>query len=467
MGPLCAGIVNPRSWSSNETTLEIMRFVLVTGLFASGVELPKSYLYQHRKGMLVMVVPTMAIGWVVVAGLLKALFSRFDWVTSLVIAACLTPTDPTISAAIIGGQFAKKHVPRNIRHLITAESASNDSFAYPFISIALYLTMEPNRGKDMRDWILIGWLCTTCSGFVSKLRLIVNERKDQVVLGILIGALIGYLFSRIMKLSHKRGYLDHESYVVQCLALAVLTMGVVKTIGSDDLLAVFFAGHVIAWDGEFQSHLEGESFNTIIGYLLSCGCFFYIGAWFPWDDFSIPDLGITPWRLLVLCVGILLLRRIPAVLMLYKWVPEITNWKEALFCGHFGPVNTHMGVGAIFVSTLALHRLPEPRNPPQTQEDLLALALHPVVTFVVLVSIVVHGLSILLWNLRSIIQSKRIPPPGALDDGAGISVPSSDLSMAVTPHSPNDSSLPLHQISGVHAPQLPPLALMREEPVIH
>lgn len=22
--------------------------------------------------------------------------------------------------------------------------------------------------------------------------------------------------------------------------------------------------------------------------------------------------------------------------MLYKWVPEITNWKEALFCGHFG-----------------------------------------------------------------------------------------------------------------------------------
>jgi len=49
-----------------------------------------------------------------------------------------------------------------------------------------------------------------------------------------------------------------------------------------------------------------------------------------------PDLGITPWRLLVLCVGILLLRRIPAVLMLYKWVPEITNWKEALFCGHFG-----------------------------------------------------------------------------------------------------------------------------------
>jgi len=118
MGPLGAGVVNPRSWS-NETTLEIMRFVLVIGLFVTGAELPKSYLYKHSRSMLAMIIPTMAIGWVIVAGesciafvclllsahyegLLKALFARFDLVTSLVIAACLTPTDPAISAAIIG-----------------------------------------------------------------------------------------------------------------------------------------------------------------------------------------------------------------------------------------------------------------------------------------------------------------------------------------------------------------------------
>jgi len=49
-----------------------------------------------------------------------------------------------------------------------------------------------------------------------------------------------------------------------------------------------------------------------------------------------------------------------------------------------------MGVSAIFVSALALHRLPEPRNPPQTQEDILAMALQPVVGFIVLVSIIVR-----------------------------------------------------------------------------
>jgi NhaP-type Na+/H+ or K+/H+ antiporter len=45
-----------------------MRVVLATGLFAIGVELPQSYMSKHFRGMLVMVVPTMAFGWVVVAG---------------------------------------------------------------------------------------------------------------------------------------------------------------------------------------------------------------------------------------------------------------------------------------------------------------------------------------------------------------------------------------------------------------
>lgn len=70
MGPLCAGIFDPRSWThdTNRITLEITRVVLATGLFAIGVELPKSYMYRHMKGLLAMVVPTMAIGWVIVAG---------------------------------------------------------------------------------------------------------------------------------------------------------------------------------------------------------------------------------------------------------------------------------------------------------------------------------------------------------------------------------------------------------------
>ena len=45
-----------------------------------------------------------------------------------------------------------------------------------------------------------------------------------------------------MKASYKNGLVDRESIVAQFLALAILTIGLVNTIGSDDLLAAFAAG---------------------------------------------------------------------------------------------------------------------------------------------------------------------------------------------------------------------------------
>jgi NhaP-type Na+/H+ or K+/H+ antiporter len=95
-------------------------------------------------------------------------------------------------------------------------------------------------------------------------------------------------------------------------------------------------GSAISWDGEFNVHTEGESFSTVVDLLLNCGCFVYIGAWLPFKSFTMPELGITPWRLMTLTGGILFLRRIPAILTLYKWIPEIASWREALFSGHFG-----------------------------------------------------------------------------------------------------------------------------------
>ena len=70
MGPYCAGVFDPRSWApeTGVITLEVMRVVLAVGLFAIGVELPKRYMMEHVRGLLVLVVPTMAIGWFAVAG---------------------------------------------------------------------------------------------------------------------------------------------------------------------------------------------------------------------------------------------------------------------------------------------------------------------------------------------------------------------------------------------------------------
>ncbi|PBK73818.1 Sodium/hydrogen exchanger [Armillaria solidipes] len=390
VGPYGCGIFDPHSWgSSTQTvTLEVMRIVLAIGLFIIGVELPGPYMARHAKGLLFMVVPTMAIGWVTVAGVLRALFPGLNFVSCLAVAACLTPTDPIICAAIVGGKFAVKHVPLNLRQILSAESAANDGLAYPFLSISIYLTVESSKRVAFEKWLIIGCLY-------------------QVIMGVVIGAVLGLAFSWLMKRSLRRGFIDRESYVAQYLALAFLTIGIVSTIGSDDLLAAFAAGNALSWDEHFNSQTEDELFATVIDRVLNCACFVYIGAWLRFDTFNDPSLGISLIRLTVFFIAILVLRRIPSILLLYKWIPEISSWQEALFSGHF--------VGAVFISTLALTRLPEPRYPPETQQELLATTLQPIVSFVVLGSIIIHGLSIPFFSMgrnvsRTLSRSTRDVP---------------------------------------------------------
>jgi NhaP-type Na+/H+ or K+/H+ antiporter len=74
MGPYGANVFDPRSSGTkgdHDATLEVMRVVLAIGLFAIGVELPRSYMAKHMKGLAAMVIPTMTIGWVTVASKLR------------------------------------------------------------------------------------------------------------------------------------------------------------------------------------------------------------------------------------------------------------------------------------------------------------------------------------------------------------------------------------------------------------
>lgn len=98
-------------------------------------------------------------GWFVSAGLIYAFIPGLNFLSSLAVAACLTPTDPILAAAVVGGKWADKHVPAHIRHLLAAESGCNDGAAYPFLFISLYLILDKNTGHAIRDWFLLLWLC--------------------------------------------------------------------------------------------------------------------------------------------------------------------------------------------------------------------------------------------------------------------------------------------------------------------
>jgi NhaP-type Na+/H+ or K+/H+ antiporter len=98
----------------------------------------------------------------------------------------------------------------------------------------------------------------------------------------------------------------------------------------------------------------------------------------------VADAQLDAWRLTVLTILVLLLRRIPIVLATYKWIPDIKTFREAIFAGWFGP----MGVGAIFISTLARLAIPDGEAEKDTaQVDNLKETIIPIVSFLVLSSV--------------------------------------------------------------------------------
>jgi NhaP-type Na+/H+ or K+/H+ antiporter len=122
-------------------------------------------------------------------------------------------------------------------------------------------------------------------------------------------------------------------------------VGTCGCFGADDTLACFVAGNALNWDGRFlaETHLRHDSFNKIVERLLNFVGFMFIGLIMPWQELTLPEKvevsGLTAWRLIVLGFLVLVLRRIPAIMLTYRFMPKVCrDWKEALFLGYFGPI---------------------------------------------------------------------------------------------------------------------------------
>ena len=236
--------------------------------------------------------------------------------------------------------------------------------------------------------------------------------SDQVVLGTVIGGLLGFGFRHLMKFCQRRDLIDRQSYVAQYISLAILAMGLTTLLGSDDLLAAFSCGVAFAWDGFFNRQTEEAVFSSVIDTLFNIVAFVFVGAWMPFNKFDDKLLTIEVWRLVVIAILVLLLRRLPIIVALYKWIPDIKTFREAVFCGHFGPI----GIGAVFISTLATEVLHEALQASVTngqeadaahltQTELLMQSIQPIVAFMVLCSITIHGLSIPSFSLGRRVHS--------------------------------------------------------------
>ncbi|EGE84461.1 hypothetical protein RJZ56_003543 [Blastomyces dermatitidis] len=406
LGPLAAKFIEVEHWGSAaedqkyQVTLGVARVVIGVQLVIAGFQLPAKYQLARWKEMALCLLPIMTIMWLCTTGCILLTIPNLTLLAALVIGSCVTCTDPILSQAIAKGPFADKYVDRDLREIISSEAGANDGFGFPFLMLATYLIRYadvPGAGENIIHkrsgeigrlgggvckaigmWFLETWLYT-------------------VLMSVVYGAICGYGSCLIMKFCLRKKWIDNESFMLWPCALGLFILGTCGALGTDDLLACFVAGNALNWDGEYlaESETRHDEVNSCIDVLLNFGGFMYIGAIIPWSEFNQPEFGITYPRLVGLGFLVLFLRRLPAILVLYKLMPKVCkNWKEALFMGYYGPI----GVGAVFYLEHARHLFPK-FGEGDLEETNLIRALSPVVYWLVLFSIVVHGISIPVHNV--------------------------------------------------------------------
>jgi NhaP-type Na+/H+ or K+/H+ antiporter len=245
----------------------------------------------------------------------------------------------------------------------------------------------------------------------------------QCTLGITLGLVLGYTFNWLYRFSHRHQMIGSASYLAFYLLLAIFSVGLASVLGVDDFLVAFCAGRGFSHDG--NSPTADTRLPVVIDLMLNSAFFIFFGAMIPWASFNQMEF-VTPLRLFGFLALILLFRRLPVVLALFKlnFLPSVRTTTEAVFIGHFGP----MGVGALFLAIEARAQLetgtslplPHPPNDLDERKQRTVEMIWPIVCFVVLGSTLFHGLSTLVISIGghfSRHEGERAPLIGAEVEG--------------------------------------------------
>lgn len=138
-------------------------------------------------------------------------------------------------------------------------------------------------------------------------------------------------------------------------------------------------------DGWFLEEMHGSHSIEIVDTIFNVLYFFLIGTHLPFIDFS--AIGYT--KLTLLAAWIMILRRLPITLLLYRWIPSMHSINDAAFVGWFAPA----GVDTILYAMVGIQLVTEVND-----------VILPIVLFILFAGTIIQGGSvpIFAYFLRNI-----------------------------------------------------------------
>jgi NhaP-type Na+/H+ or K+/H+ antiporter len=271
---------------------------------------------------------------VILGGVVAAwLFGEPSWALAAFVGAALAPTDAALSAQVINDQ----RIPVRVRSTLNVESGLNDGIVTPIVVFTLaiaasQLGVEGGSHDPVRPLI-------------------------ELAFGVVVGLCLGWVSAVLIGLAMRRDWIDGNGFIAAFVA--GITFGAILPRGNAGSASPVAA--------------EAAEFPELVGEVLGLMVWFLFGA-------ALVPLAFEHFSVLTLVYALLSLtvvRMLPvAVALLRAGMDRAT----VAFVGWFGP----RGIASVVFALLAVEELGD--------FELVAQVVS-VVSFTVLCSVVLHGLS--------------------------------------------------------------------------
>ncbi|WP_182085317.1 cation:proton antiporter [Aureimonas sp. ME7] len=330
-------------------------FVVIIALMGAGLKIDRVFGFRSWSVSWRLIATTMPLGIAAITAT-AGLGIGLPWTVALLLGAALAPTDPVLAADVQVGP-PKTGEEDEVRFGLTSEAGLNDGFAFPFVHLAIVLWAASRTGEP---W-LGEWLTTN----------VVWEIAAGTAAGYGVGRLFGWLTFHVPA----KTKLAKTGDGLIALSATFVSYGFSEIIHCYGFLAVFVTALTFRHanrDHDFQVHMH-ELTEQIERIAMMVLLLLFGGAIV---NGLLAPLG---WRDVAAVLAILLVIR-PAT-GLIGLLGHPADWSERLTLAFFGI----RGVGSIYYLAYGLNHMEGVGDVDR---------LWAIVGLVILVSILMHGLTV-------------------------------------------------------------------------
>jgi sodium/hydrogen antiporter len=327
---------------SDSAVVHLFLLALVVTLFSDGLFVERELLAVHWGPVVRALLIAMPLTLGLLALAAKLLFTELSWAEAFLLGSVLSATDPVVTSAVVTSQ----RVPAAVRHALNLESGLNDGLALPFVLVFIILaTPGGDAGTEAAK--------------------LVGEAAFGAVLGVVVGQAAGRLTHHL-----PGGGIVRRYEGIYALGVGLLTYGLADVTFGNGLIAAFVCGISLAV-AEHDIADDFVVFSENVSSILQVLTFFAFGGLIVATGYH----GSIP--LLVAFIAFALLVARPVAITLAFVRVKLPRPDQA-FIAWFGP----KGVAGILFAELVL-------NSGVGEAE----AIFETAAFVILASIVAHGLT--------------------------------------------------------------------------